>query len=395
MLESPQHPDNFRKAFDSVPHNVLLFKLQSFGITGDLWLWLKSYLQHRKQCVRVKGHISKLLPVISGVPQGSILGPLLFILYINDLPDVLKSALAFIFADDTKCLKSIHNPDDVYLLQEDINALLQWSIQSNLIFSSPKCAILHFWGNPSEYCDYYLDNIKIDGKDTIKDLGILITTDLTWTTHHNQIVSKAYRVLGLIRRSFSTNIIEIKKQLYLSLVRSHLVYCSVLWRPYQIKDILLLERVQRRATKYILNDYKSNYRSRLEKLSLLPLMYMFELYDIMFAVKSFKNPAPHFDIYQWITFRNQGTRSCAAYKLTHTRSRLNSLRHFYFNRLPRLWNSLPPIDISLSIRSIRRLVVTHLEHIFSSKFDSTNPCTFHSLCPCNRCSQTPHPPRLS
>ena len=95
---------DFRKAFDSVPHNELLYKLWKHGITGDLWLWFKAYLSLRAQCVKINGCSLNLLSVVPDVPQGSILGPLLFVLYINDLPDALSLALPYLFADDTKCL---------------------------------------------------------------------------------------------------------------------------------------------------------------------------------------------------------------------------------------------------------------------------------------------------
>ena len=119
-----------------------------------------------------------------------------------------------------------------------------------------------------------------------------------------------------------------------SLVRSQLFYCSQIWRPCLIQDILLLERVQRRATKYILNDYTSSYRARLLKLSMLPLMYIFELNDLLFFIKSIKNPSPHFDITKWIHLSIGVTRSSSHLKLAHKYIKYNSSCHFYFNRLP-------------------------------------------------------------
>ena len=112
---------DIRKAFDSVPHKELLTKLCSLGIHGSLWRWFNAYLTNRKQCVRIKESTSEVLPVLSGVPQGSILGPLLFILYINDLPLLLKAMLPFIFADDTKCLHAAKTNTDFTAIQEDLN----------------------------------------------------------------------------------------------------------------------------------------------------------------------------------------------------------------------------------------------------------------------------------
>ena len=121
---------DFRKAFDSVPHNELLVKLWNIGITGTLWKWFESYLSNRSQCVSINNSLSKCLPVLSGVPQGSILGPLLFLVYINDLPSAISSSNMFIFADDTKCFKMIKTESDIQviqLLQKDLTSLSHWS----------------------------------------------------------------------------------------------------------------------------------------------------------------------------------------------------------------------------------------------------------------------------
>ena len=162
-----------------------------------------------------------------------------------------------------------------------------------------------------------------------------------------------------------------------------------MWRPRFIKDIQLLERVQRRATKYILNDFTSDYKDRLISLELLPLMMFYELLDIMFFVKSFKTPNDCFNISNYLKFSACSTRS-STIKLIHTRSSNNTSRHFYFNRLPRLWNTLPPIDLNLPINTIKNQVKSFLWNYFLHNFDSNNFCTYHFLCPCNSCMLIPH-----
>ncbi len=116
---------DFKKAFDSIVHNILLHKLWSFGITDNLWEWLRAYLTKRVQCVSVNGTVSDFLPVVSGVPQGSILGPLLFLIFINDIPAFSKFSTLFLFADDVKCSKDISSMEDCSLFQSDLTELPQ------------------------------------------------------------------------------------------------------------------------------------------------------------------------------------------------------------------------------------------------------------------------------
>ena len=149
-----------------------------------------------------------------------------------------------------------------------------------------------------------------------------------------------------IKQTFTIPAVASKKLLYISLVRAELTYCSQLWRPYLIKDIIQLERVQCCSTKFILNDYKSSYRSRLLTLHLLPLMYSFELYDIIFVIKSLNNPTSYFDIHNFIEFHSSISRLSQANKLIHHRSSNLITQHFFFNRVLRLWNVLPVIDVT-------------------------------------------------
>jgi len=194
---------DIRKAFDSVPHNDLLTKVWSLGICGSLRKWFSSYLGNRQQCVRVGDAISEVLPVLSEVPQGSILGPLLFILYINDLPSLFKALISFLFADETKCIHTAKTTDDFNIIQEDLNIASCWSVSSNLPFNCVKCAVLHFWCNNNNTVQYLLDNNIIDLQESIKDLGIMITSGLLTATW----LYPGHIKLGLIRRSFKTNFI--------------------------------------------------------------------------------------------------------------------------------------------------------------------------------------------
>ena len=252
-----------------------------------------------------------------------------------------------------------------------------------------KCVVLRFClSSPRILFDYTLNNMPIQVADCHHDLGILMSCDLKWCHHLNFISSRAYKILGLIRRSFSSRLpLPSKKKLYLSLVRSQLTYASQIWRPNLLKDISALERIQRRATKYILNDYNSNYRDRLLSLNFLPLMMQLELFDILFFIRCLKDPdtSQEFSIHSFVQFSDCNTRSSSHLKLKHFLSKSTTEGHLFFNRLPRLWNSLPPINLELSISTIK----AHLHRLFwmkfLSRFDCSNLCSYHYQCPCPKC----------
>lgn len=384
---------DFKKAFDTVSHNELLYKLWLTGITGPLWLWFKSYLSDRSHYTYFANCHSSRLPVLSGVPQGSVLGPLLFLIFINDLPSSIANANCYLFADDTKLIKCIEVSHSQHLLQSDLDQLSMWCTLWNLSLNSNKCAVLRVFLNPSHASDldpsfsYKVQKSSIKYVSSQRDLGVTVTSNLSWSIHYDNMCSSAYYSLYLIRRTISTLApVCTKRLLYLMLVRSKLSYCSQIWRPNLITDILRLERVQRKATKFILG-HNGSYKDRLTTLKILPLMMWFELHDVMFLVKCIKFPPDNFLLSDYVTFASSihNTRSSSHFKLSHTYSKFSISRHFYFNRIPRLWNALPPIDITKSITTIQADITKFFWHKFQLSFDPLNPCTFHYLCPCNKC----------
>ena len=200
------------------------------GISGTLWRWFAFYLSNRRQCVSVNDSLSRQLPVISGVPQGSILGPLLFLVFINDFPSVITTQ-SLIFADDTKCFRQILTISDIDQLQCDLDSLLDWSLINHLAFNVSKFVFMTFHQK-------FNSELRINGNllphsISCKDLGVIFTNTLSWCQHYDMITSKAYKSLGLLRRVFiDSYCVHTRKCLYLSLVRAKLLYCSPLWRPY-------------------------------------------------------------------------------------------------------------------------------------------------------------------
>ena len=196
---------DYSKAFDSVPHHRLISKLEAFGVRGNLSLWLSNFLSNRFQRVVLNGHLSSWAQVVSGVPQGSVLGPLLFILYVNDIPDLIESNVRM-FADDTKIYSVIQSFDDHLRLQSDVDRLLQWSHTWLLRFNIAKCKLMWI-GNSAPFTYSMLDSstnlpFEITEVQEEKDLGIWCTEDLKPSLQCRKAAAKAMQVLGLLRRSF-------------------------------------------------------------------------------------------------------------------------------------------------------------------------------------------------
>ena len=265
---------DFAKAFDSVPHRRLLGKLQSYGITGNLHRWIEAFLVGRIQRVCVNGKLSSEETVLSGIPQGSVLGPLLFVVYINDLPTQLNCS-SLMFADDTKIFSRIQSHDDAYKLQDNLRKLEQWSHDWLLVFHPDKCKILTV-GRHEDIVyahNYTLFGQLLEHIDEEKDLGVIIDSELTFESHITAKVKKGNQMMGLIRRVFSFLGKEMFLRLYTSFVRSHLEFSQVVWAPWKIKLIRLIESVQERATKLVDGMANLSYEDRLHALGLTTLSY--------------------------------------------------------------------------------------------------------------------------
>ena len=335
---------DFSKAFDTVPHQRLSVKMKAYGIEGKILSWIEAFLSGREQVVRVNGELSNPEPVISGIPQGSVLGPLLFVLYINDLPDVVKSNI-LLFADDTKIFQQVSSREDALLIQEDINALECWSDKWLLKFNTDKCHVLTLGklDNTKYTHRYTLYKDELDHVFEEKDLGVIIDMELTFEEHMSSKIKKANGIMGLIRRTFSYLDSTTFKKLYTSFVRPHLEYAQPVWSPHFRKHIKMLENVQIRATKLVDGMKNKEYSARLKELDLPTLLHRRERGDMIQVWK-------HFHTYDQSTLPSNfktspRTNRKHRYQLTWNRPKDGAhgcqSNSFYF-RTTNTWNNLPP-----------------------------------------------------
>ncbi len=246
---------DFSKAFDVVPHKKLIQKLGFYGVRGKVQNWIGSFLSDRLQRVVVNGVTSSWHKVESGVPQGTVLGPHLFLLFINDINKDVHGTTR-LFADDCLLYHKIQSPHDEQLLQKDLNTLVDWAGTWGMKFNPSKCNIMRVSrsrepGNPS----YTMLGTNLEEKPEITYLGVIIQNNLSWNKQTEHAASKATRILNFIMRNFSPASKTIKEKLYFTLVRPHLEYGSVAWNPYSVKNISSLEKVQRRAARFVCGDF--------------------------------------------------------------------------------------------------------------------------------------------
>ncbi|CAG9131190.1 unnamed protein product [Plutella xylostella] len=230
---------DLRKAFDVVDNDVLLMKLASVGCTPHLLQFFASYMRNRRQYVEYRGHQSQPYKTRSGVSQGSNLGPLEFILMINDLPKVVQNASCLLFADDLKLYLRVSSRADCERLQQDIDRVVEWSERNKLQFNSAKCVIISFSRAQSPHCHKYLvAGTPITIVSEVRDLGVRLTAQLTFRDHITNICKKAFRNLGFVlRRVQGFNNIRTIIALYNALVRSHLEFNAVIWAPHEMKYV--------------------------------------------------------------------------------------------------------------------------------------------------------------
>ncbi len=284
---------DFAKAFDKVNHSKLIHKLKYFGFDEQICNWIGSFLTNRRQRVVIGETRSRWHQVLSGVSQGSVLGPLLFLLYINDMPSLVSHYIK-LFADDTKLLGVIKSQSDIDRLQNDLNKLVAWSHKWDMCFNEEKCKVLFFEKRYHRYdelnsgfvekavdpshpvftmTDLHGKVHELEEVSTERDLGILINRTLSCKDQIAQTKSKAFGILGTLKRTFKTWSTRSFRLLYSTFVRPHLEFCAVTWSPYTADDVLSIEAVQKQATKLVPCLRDLSYVKRLEALKLPTLAY--------------------------------------------------------------------------------------------------------------------------
>ena len=368
---------DLRKAFDTVPHQRLLNKLNAYGIQGLLHNWIEDFLYERSQYVSVSGSTSSKSPVSSGVPQGSVLGPVLFIYYINDMPDLVLSTIK-LFADDNKTYNGIRKAKDQKKLQDSINQLTEWTLKWLLEFNILKCKVMHLGSNNPLY-DYYIKHNgqlhKLEETTSEKDLGVFVDPLLSFESHITETVSKARKISGLIIRTMTYKSPDIMVPLFKSLIRPILEYANPVWNPYLQKFIDQLEKVQRNYTKAIVGMKDLDYEDRLKALKLPSLEFRRFRGDLIETFKICRGLYDTTTTKKLISLVPEDDPTCSnGFKLYKTRTNYKNFKCFFTNRIINPWNSLPAETVNAgSVNSFKNNVdkifnayqfSTHINHLY-------------------------------
>jgi len=330
------------KAFDKVPHQALLGKLQHYGIEGNVHSWITDFLSGRTQRVIVDGAYSEWEDVVSGVPQGTVMGPLLFLLHINDLPSIVSSEVR-LFADDCLVYRRIRSQEDQHELQKDLDNLYRWAETWGMEYNPTKCNTMSVKRGRSKLNHIYsLNGHPLLEVQEAKYLGITISNNLKWTSHIQNTVTKANRTLGFLHRNLRSCPKKLKAMAYLALIRPLLEYSCAAWDPYLKGDIQALEKIQRRGARFVLNQHKRDYTSistaikdlnwpeLSERRRQQRLTMMFKVMNGMVAI-----PA---NVY--VKRSTSRTRSTNSARLDQLRAHTDIYQYSFFPRTIVDWNSL-------------------------------------------------------
>ena len=349
-LNAGEHIDfilfDFSKVFDKVSHKCLLYKLSYYGINGELFDWISDFLTNRHQEVILNNIHSDPCKVLSGVPQGSVLGPLLFLLFINDLPDNISSSIR-LYADDVIIYRSIYSNEDVIHLQMDLDTLSKWALDWHMTFNLGKCEHLVITNIHSPLCsEYKINDHSICKVSNAKYLGVTINHYLSWANHIGTISRKANAVHGFLQRNLRKCSISIKSLAYFMYVRPILEYASVVWAPHTKCHITMLEKIQRRVARFVCNNY-SRYNSVTDMLNMLNWQSLEQRRNQAKSIMLYKiiNNIVSINFHQYLQPSVAITRGHHL-RFIQLQARVDVYLHSFLPSTIRLWNSLPANVVS-------------------------------------------------
>jgi len=323
---------DFSKAFDLVPHGRLLVKIADSGVDNRVVVWIREFLIGRTQRVRVGGELSEEVRVTSGVPQGSVLGPLLFLAYVNDIGRNIESNIR-LFADDCVIYREILTKEDMITLQRDVDRLGEWAVDNAMKINPSKSKALCFTrARVKDPLKYSLLGTLVPEASNCKYLGIILRNDLSWADHVNYTVKKAWKSLHFIMRILRKGNSNTKRLAYTSLVRPILEYGAACWDPYREGQIRELDRVQKKAAKFSHHTKSPTWETLASRRKIARLCALYKAYRGERAWKAIGDrlERPHYL-----------SRADHNLKIRNRRQRTDIGKYSFVNRTIEHWNQLP------------------------------------------------------
>ena len=351
MLEEGSNVDviysDFEKAYDKVDHNELVSKMEKqFNIKGKMLKWMKHFLHNRKQQVLIEGRLSKVSKVVSGSVQGSVLGPVMFLIYVKDLSKNM-TANTKIFVDDAKLKNKINTEEDVEEMQENVNKLFDWENENKMKCNGAKFQVMRYGYNQEikENTVYFTKEMKgvIEQFDNLRDLGVIMTDDAKFTSHVNKVVKQVRQKVGWMLRTFYSRKTDVLKQLWKSLAQCHVDYCSQLYMPEgESCDMTRIEKLFYDFTSKIPEVRNMNYWERIKHLKMFSQQRRMERYRVIYMWKCLEGKVPACGVAAAAANLRLGRRAAVPGLRPGGRRAVQTLREQSFQiNGARLFNSLP------------------------------------------------------